>query len=224
MTRRAALYLHGFASSPRSSKARYFGERARAAGVPFTCPDLNLPEFSTLTVTRMLDQVDAAIDAMPAGPVALVGSSLGGFVAVHAAARRATRASSQVHPVDRLVLLAPAFDIVCGLEAEFGPARMAEWEQRGQLDVFHYGDNRTRPLNWGFMTDARGYAPFGGEDRTPTLIYQGRGDEVVECAMVERYAASRPWVNLNVVDDGHQLLEHLDGIWRDVAQFLESDV
>lgn len=223
MIRRAVLYLHGFASSPQSSKARYFSERAREAGLPFTCPDLNFPEFSTLTVTRMLDQVDAAIDAMPAGPVALVGSSLGGFVAVHAAARRAGRAGNP-HPVDRLVLLAPAFDIVCGLEAEFGPVRMAEWERRGQLDVFHYGDNRMRQLDWGFMADARVYAPFGGDDRTPTLVFQGRGDEVVECAMVERYAASRPWVSLTVVDDGHQLLEHRDGIWRDTTRFIEADV
>ena len=49
--------------------------------------DLNLPSFEDLTVTRMLDQTAEAIRQAPRGPVALIGSSLGAFVAVHAAAR-----------------------------------------------------------------------------------------------------------------------------------------
>jgi pimeloyl-ACP methyl ester carboxylesterase len=85
------FYLHGFASSARSSKARYFGERLAAYGVPLHCPDFNEPDFSTLTITRMLDQVDAAIDALPPGPVALIASSLGAFVAWHTTARRQRR-------------------------------------------------------------------------------------------------------------------------------------
>jgi predicted esterase YcpF (UPF0227 family) len=43
------LYLHGFASSPRSTKAEYFGDRLRPYGVELECPDFNLPDFSTLT-------------------------------------------------------------------------------------------------------------------------------------------------------------------------------
>ena len=42
---RQIVYLHGFASSARSSKAVWFAERAREAGVGFVCPDLNLPDF-----------------------------------------------------------------------------------------------------------------------------------------------------------------------------------
>ena len=87
MSAPALLYLHGFASSPQSSKARFFVERARAAGLPADCPDLNQPDFGTLTVTRMIERVRDAAAAMPAGPVALVGSSLGAFVALHAVAQ-----------------------------------------------------------------------------------------------------------------------------------------
>ena len=53
------LYLHGFASSPQSSKATFFSTRLAERGIEMMVPDLNQPDFSTLTVSRMLEQVDA---------------------------------------------------------------------------------------------------------------------------------------------------------------------
>ena len=66
------LYLHGFASSPQSSKARFFAGRLAARDIGVTVPDLNQPDFSTLTVSRMLGQVSELI-AGSAGPVSVVG-------------------------------------------------------------------------------------------------------------------------------------------------------
>ena len=86
MSIRHVLYLHGFASSPGSSKAAYFARELERRGVAFSCPDFNQPEFETLTVTRMLEQTARAIEAGADGGVALIGSSLGAFVAVHAGA------------------------------------------------------------------------------------------------------------------------------------------
>jgi predicted esterase YcpF (UPF0227 family) len=60
---RHVVYLHGFASSPESGKARRFADACASRGIGFTCPDLNAPSFETLTVTRMLDQTRAAIAA-----------------------------------------------------------------------------------------------------------------------------------------------------------------
>ena len=39
------VYLHGFASSPASSKAMFLKNRLLAHGVTFNCPDLNQPDF-----------------------------------------------------------------------------------------------------------------------------------------------------------------------------------
>lgn len=221
MSRRSLIYLHGFASSPRSSKARLFATRAAAARIPFACPDLNEPEFRTLTVTRMIDRVDRVIDELPAGPVALVGSSLGAFVALHAAARRGLTGIDD--RIDRLIFLAPAMDLVAEFEREVGSGRIREWEATDAYSVFHYADNRPRDLGWAFMADARGYDAASVSLTTRTLIYQGRRDEVVAPAGVERWAASRPWVTLRLVDDGHQLLDHVEEMWREVRRFVEGD-
>lgn len=221
MTVRALIYLHGFASSPRSSKARFFAARAAEAGFRFECPDLNAPDFSMLTVTRMIGQASQALDRIAEGPVALVGSSLGAFVALHAAAREVAERGVRAR-VDRLVFLAPALDLARGLEEDFGPAKMAAWERTGRLPIFHYGDDAMRELGWSFMPDARRYDSDAVRLPLPILIYQGTRDEVVRADGVERWAATRPSVTLRLVDDGHQLLDHLDVLWAEVARFLDA--
>ncbi len=213
------VYLHGFASSPLSSKARFFAGHAGRAGLSFACPDLNQPDFRSLTVTRMLDQVDHVVAAQPPGAVALVGSSLGAFVALHAAARPGPTASR----VDRLVFLAPAMDLVPSLEQECGPERLREWEATDRFEIFHYASGAPRELGWAFMADARRFDAYAVHVPMPTLVFQGRRDEVVSPVSVERWASGRPPVELRLLDDGHQLLEHLDELWAGAARLFEVD-
>src|SRR6201989_1706296 len=92
------FYLHGFASSSQSTKAAFFRERLQARDVPVVTPDFNQPDFSSLTMTRLLDQLGREIDAVGDGPIALMGSSLGGTLAILAAAGLRER-------IDRLVLM-----------------------------------------------------------------------------------------------------------------------
>ena len=63
VTPRHIFYLHGFASSPKSTKVRYFSDRLWEHGINLRCPDFNQPDFSTLTLTRMLGQL--ATDLAP---------------------------------------------------------------------------------------------------------------------------------------------------------------
>ena len=208
-----AIYLHGFASSPASSKAGRFEAELARHGVTFSCPDFNQPAFESLTVTRMLDQTREAVEAAVGDRVALVGSSLGAFVAVHAAAGDTTGR------IDRLVLLAPAFDFGGNRLRQMGEHGIEEWRRQGHLRVLHYAWNEERDVGFALYEDAARYDAFGLALDLPMLVIQGRQDASVDPAMVERWATGRPTVDLRLVDDGHQLGESLDLIWQESAAF-----
>lgn len=210
-----ALYLHGFASSPGSSKAIRLASALEAIGVRTLIPDLNQPVFRTLTITRMVGQVRDAIDAaMPAGPVILIGSSLGAFVAVHAAAGDSR--------VKGLVLLAPALDFGADEHGRIGTVTIEDWKREGAADVFHYAWNRPETLDYALYEDARRYDAFALTLDLPVLMFQGARDTVVDPDAVRRWASSRSNVTLRMVDDDHQLQASLDLIASESAAFVHQ--
>jgi pimeloyl-ACP methyl ester carboxylesterase len=209
-------YLHGFASSPRSKKAVYFAERLRPLGLRLRCPDFNEPDFSSLTMTRMLDRLAADVATLDSQPIALIGSSLGAVVAIHAAARLGGR-------IDRLVLLAPAVMFPRDAPKVLGAERVAGWQATGTLDVFHHADGGMRPLSYGFYEDSVQYDAFAADVRQPTLILQGVRDASVDYRVVEQFAAARLNMQLTLLDDEHQLMVSLPRIWHDTAAFLELE-
>lgn len=211
---RHVIYLHGFASSPQSSKARRFAAELDRLGVGFSCPDLNQPAFETLTVTRMLAQTRDAIAAAGPGPVALIGSSLGAFVAVHAADR------DETGTVDRQVLLAPAFDFGGNRLRQLGEQGIDEWRRRRALSVFHYAWNEPRDVGFALYEDAAAYDAFALGNPRPTLIIQGTRDASVDPASVRRWADARRAVDLRMLDDEHQLTASMDRIWAETEVFL----
>ena len=206
------VYLHGFASSSHSGKAVYLGERLRARGLEFHAPDLNLPDFSTLTVTRMLEQTHGLL-AQATASVTLIGSSLGAFVAVNAAA-------AWPQQVGKLVLMAPALDF--GEDGLKGPggADLAAWKTAGHLNVFHFGYGRMLPVHYELYEDARRYDAMHAELPMPVLVFQGRRDTAVDPATVEAWSRRRPNVDLHMLDDDHQLSASLPYMWEKVAAFL----
>lgn len=208
------LYLHGFASSPQSTKRAFLAAKFSGHGITLQSPDFNEPDFSTLTITRMLGQVTRLIDDAVDEPVVLIGSSLGGFVAVQSALTRPGR-------VARMVLLAPALDFSGNRLRELGDRGLEQWETSGELNVFHYGYGRMIPVHYALYTDACGYECVDARLDMPILIFQGRRDTAVSPAAVEQWAASRANVELQMLDDDHQLAASLDHIWRETNRFLQ---
>lgn len=210
------FYLHGFASSARSTKAGFLAERLRAFGRELHTPDFNHPDFSTLTVTRMVSQVSAAVDALAPGPVALIGSSLGAFVAVQAALARPDR-------VQRLILLAPALDFGGNRMRSLGGVKLEEWQRTNRLDVFHFGFGRMLPVHYELYADARRYDCLTAALPLPIQVFQGRHDIAVDPDGVEAWARQRPNVELHMLDDDHQLTASLPVMWPEMARFLALD-
>jgi pimeloyl-ACP methyl ester carboxylesterase len=225
------IYLHGFASSPESSKAQRFGRELAARGVSFDCPDLNQPEFRTLTVTRMLEQVRQAIDRAPAAPIAIIGSSLGAFVALFASCpepldsrsglpERSRRERAAKRRVEGLILLAPAVDFGGNRLRQLGEHGIDEWRRKGSIPFFHYGWNQPEEVGFALYEDAARYDAFALDVTVPTLVFHGHRDAAVDPASVERWAAGRPNVDLRMLDDDHQLTSSIELIWDESRKFL----
>jgi pimeloyl-ACP methyl ester carboxylesterase len=210
------FYLHGFASSPKSTKVGYFRERFREHGIGLVCPDFNQPDFSTLTLTRMLDDVAVELGRLNGAPATLIGSSLGGTLAVLAADRFAAQ-------VDRVVLMAPAVMFAKPGHHLLPPERLEEWRRKGSLPFFHYADNAERELHYAFYEDSLCHDAFDAAFRQPALIFQGLHDASVDHRTVEAFAKARPNVTLSLLDDDHQLMASLPRMWTDVRAFLGLD-
>jgi pimeloyl-ACP methyl ester carboxylesterase len=224
-----AFYLHGFASSARSTKATFFSGRLASAGVQLFTPDFNEPDFETITIARMVSQVTRLVDDV-AGPVVLIGSSLGAFVALQAAVHRISRIRS-------LVLLAPALEFgqprgrgrggdtvaepaVDRRLQQLGDRSIEEWRRTDCLQVFHYGFGRMMPVRYALYEDAARYDASTVQLPQPIQVFQGRNDTAVDPDVVRRWSEARPNVELHMLDDDHQLLASLDYIWEECRRFL----
>jgi hypothetical protein len=207
----AVVYFHGFASSPASTKATYFAERLRLYGLTVIAPDLNLPDFRTLTMTRMLARAGEQLEQV--APAVVMGSSLGGALAVLAAARMPAL-------VDRLVLLAPAVMIARPGHHLLPPPEIDEWRKAGIRSFFHYADGQERQLDYEFYRDTLRYDPYTASFTQPTLIFQGVRDDTVDPQSVEAFARTRTNVRLRLLDDDHQLASSLPVIWEEMERFV----
>jgi len=214
------LYLHGFASGPGSAKGRALAERFGALGIRVDRADLTpgADGFERSTPLTMLAEAERLVRA--SRPRALVGSSLGGYLAALLASRAAEGAEGGAPAVRRLVLLAPAFRLFERWRARLGPEGERAWREEG-LEVDHHESKRRRRLGWAFMEQSAALPAFPAV-RVPTLCIAGRRDDVVPLADVEAFVARTPAARLVVLDDGHELVASIDRVFEEARAFLEG--
>ena len=204
------LYLHGFASSPQSRKALWFGARFQEQKVAFSAPGLEQGDFRNLTISSMLDVVH---HAAAGNKVTLIGSSLGGYLAALYA---------ELHPsaVDRLVLMAPAFDFANMWLSQIGPDAALAWKQSGALRMMHYGSGQEAEIGYSLITDAL-QCPAEPQPPHPALVFHGLNDTVVLPAAARKWCAYAPsHRRLVLYNDGHELGNVLEPMWDETLPFL----
>ena len=204
------LYLHGFASGPQSTKAVYLRDRFQSQGIHLAIPDLNQGDFFHLTLTRHIQQVTQLLQGT-SPPHTIIGSSLGGLTA-------AWVAQSQPQ-VEQLILLAPAFGFLCHWLPQLGREQGQQWQQQGQLEVYHYGMGRAVPLSYGFVEDMRQYDSVQLHRAVPTLILHGVGDQTIPIQASRDFAGDRPWVQLRALESDHALTNVLPDIWQAIQSW-----
>ena len=114
------LYLHGFASSPQSYKAQYMQRKFIELGLTLHVPDLNLNDFTTVTLSEQLAYLDRTYLNNQEQSI-VIGSSLGGFLAVQLAARNPS--------VQKLILFAPAFGFSQRIAQNLGTENISKWQE-----------------------------------------------------------------------------------------------
>lgn len=198
------LYLHGFASSPRSGKIELLRPLLERAGIAMTTPDLNVPSFAKLDFERIV--AFATDEARKISPRAIVGSSLGAVIALEVA-----------KSVDvPLVLIAPALGI-----SERWVTRIPAGDP---IRVFNYAANAELPIHRRFFEQMSRVEPQ--PPRSRVVVIMGTEDESVGFEPVERtwreweprLAAGSRFVKVEGGD--HGLTAHVDviaGAIRDVT-------
>jgi len=203
-------YLHGFGSGPESKKGRALASAFEADGRRLDRLDLNRPSFGQLTFSASLTAIDEWA-ASAAGDVALVGSSLGGYLAARWAELNPGR-------VRALVLLCPGLDMVQRWPALLGEAAMKRWRAEGTVPL---PDARGVPtdIHWRFMEDALTHPPLP-RPSCPTLVIHGTRDLVVPVESSRDWVAILPEARLIELDDGHELYASLPKILLETSEFL----
>jgi pimeloyl-ACP methyl ester carboxylesterase len=208
------VYLHGLGSSRAGDKssalfARCAQRGQAAARFDFRGHGESSGELGDLLLSDVI--ADAMAVAQWAGPCVLIGSSLGGLAAAHAAA------ALHGH-VRGVVLIAPAFGFVERLVAR-NPA--------GSRLTVVLSDGRSLLLHERFLDDARlqDEATAAVRLRQPVLIVHGEFDEVVPVGESHRFFGRLGQTEkaLWVVPGGdHRLNLQADQIWDRMDVFLQQ--
>ena len=229
LTAHTYIYLHGFASSPKSNKASYLrdrflkqslmGETPKTAlhrfaevNIKLNVLDLNQGDFSKLTLTRQIEQT---INAFPDSttPVTLIGSSFGGLTCAWVA--------EQKLQVKKMILLAPAFGFPSSWYSKLQPEQIEQWRESGYLSIYHYGEKRSIPLHYEFLQDADNYPISSLRRSLQTLIIHGIRDDVVPIEVSRNYVKQHPKARLIELDSDHGLNDVKERIWQETKEFLE---
>lgn len=206
------IYLHGFASSPKSNKAQYLRDRFAEKEIDLNVLDLNQDDFSNLTLTRQIEQTVSAFPDEDT-PITLIGSSFGALTCAWVGQRHTQ--------VERLVLLAPAFGFPQSWYSRLEPNQIKQWQESGILSVYHYGEGKSIPLKYQFLQDANKYDTSELTRSIPTLIIHGVNDEVVSIQVSRDYAEKHSQVKLIELDSDHGLNDSKQRIWQEIQWFID---
>jgi esterase/lipase len=226
--------MGGFKSDMKGTKAEALAQWARENGrsclrFDYSGHGESSGDFTAGTISGWLEDSLAVFDSEAKGPQVVVGSSMGGWLALLLARELRRRKAAGVAPaatVAGLVLIAPAIDFTEVLMWQRFPAKIRqEIETNGVwYRPSDYGE--PYPITRGLIEDGRKHLLLGGmiETGCPVRILQGVQDPDVPwnhaVALTSRLAQDD--VVLTLVKDGDHRLsrpEDLERLMRAVAEF-----
>ena len=135
------FWLGGFMSDMAGSKATSLGEIARLTGrsavrFDYSGHGESSGEFRLGTIGKWLDEAEAVFRQVAKGPRVIVGSSMGGWIALALARRLMREAPEEARRIRGMVLLAPAADMTKDLMWDkLTPEAKREMKEKGFLET-----------------------------------------------------------------------------------------
>ncbi len=211
------VWLGGFRSDMRGTKAERLDRFARETGLGFVRLDYSghgesSGAFRDGTISRWRDDAAAAIQAATAGPVVLVGSSMGAWIALLLAPRLAGRLAG-------MLLLAPAPDFTERLVLpKLTDAQKRELDANGFVsEPSSYSDEPTVYTKALLVDGARNLVMRGPiAVGCPVHVVQGMADAEVPYAHALDLVAHLPGdgVSLTLVPNGDHRLSREEDLSR----------
>lgn len=215
------VWVGGFRSDMTGTKAQALADAATGRGWDFLRFDhfahgASSGAWRQATVGRWREDLIGVLDELTEGPVALVGSSMGGWVSLLAALARPQR-------LHGLILIAPAPDFT---ERLMWPTLPDETRQAilrdGEAMIADHDGLPPYPLTRTFFDEARGWSLLDGPIRIPAPVHilQGMADESVPWGhalkLVEQLES--PETTLSLIKAG----DHRLSAPRDIARLLAA--
>jgi pimeloyl-ACP methyl ester carboxylesterase len=226
-TGRQILFITGFLSKRWGNKSRALAQWCEEQGWGFCCYDVrgfgdSDGTFTDYTLSDWMADARAVISMLKNGPqgLTIVGNSLGGWIAWLMA--------QEFEQVERLILIAPAFNMM-GVRAESMSAeRRHDWHSAGWMpwddDLLH----KDWPLSWKWVEESQAYwkRSFDRLRAVKTTILHGLDDGVILAGgsrqFVAQLVAAAPGypIDLNLIPGDHRLSrpEHVERFHRLVLE------
>ena len=177
--------------------------------------------FEDATVGAWLDDAEAAFRQATAGPQVVIGSSMGGYLALLLLRRLMQREPAGASRIKALLLIAPAWDMTEELMWKaFTPFQQAALKSEGvYLRPSDYGE--PYPITYGLIVEGRNHLMAGKpfDPGRPIHILQGLLDDAVPPAHVRKLATllTGGHVTIEEIPDGDHRLSRPQDIARLLA-------
>jgi pimeloyl-ACP methyl ester carboxylesterase len=225
------LWLGGFKSDMQGTKAQaldqWANDHSRAmVRFDYSGHGESGGAFAEGTIGRWLEESLAVFGALCRGPQVVIGSSMGGWLALLMVRELARRAEPAAAAVVGLVLIAPAVDFTEELMwKRFSPEIKREIEDTGSWSRPSAYSAEPYLITRGLIEEARHHLLLGGmiETGCPVRILQGVNDPDVPWQHAAELTSrlARDDVVLTLVKDGDHRLSRAEDIERLIAAVTE---
>src|SRR5579871_387512 len=220
------VFFNGYASNMRGIKAEFLDERCSKAGVSFLRFDYrghgqSSGDFTDGTIGDWFDDACIIFDRLAAGTQIVIGSSMGGWIALMLALKKPEHVRALIG-----IAAAPDFTEEFFLP-DLTPEKHAQLEHDGVVYLRVSPPDKPLPITKNFVEEARKHlllrSPFFVT--CPVRLLHGMQDEEIPWRHALRISESVSHGDVRITlvkDGGHRLSrpQDLELLWRAVGEFI----